>query len=389
MNAKLTIIVGGYIVGYPVGGMTWHHLNYLLGLHELGHEVWFLEDSGDYSYCYDPLTHSSGVASDYGRRYLSETLRRYGLPERWCYVSRHEATCYGLTGTELDDLLRRADLLLCVSGVTPIDNQRPRPRRVVGIDTDPGYTQLRMEREDVFRAYWMQFDAVATFGSRIGSPGCDVPEAGRKWIGTRQPVALRYWPVAAPPTPGAAFSTIGKWEHTSDRHFELNGRRLLSSKAPQWRQVMELPGRVDVPLELGMTSLDSSATDALLAAGWRLCDAESVSRSPQSFAEYVQRCAGEFTVAKHLYVHAPTGWFSDRSSAFLASGRPVVTEDTGFPAWLPTGEGLLAYRTVEEAAAALRAVAADYPRHAQAARRLAEAHLVSGKVLRKLLAAVV
>src|SRR5581483_7377422 len=164
MSRPLTIVVGGYIVGYPLGGMTWHHLNYLLGLQNLGHEVWFLEDSGSYSYPYNPLTQGCDVASDYGRAYLESTFAEYGLPRRYCYYSEFEDKHYGMSRGELDDLLRRADLLLCVSGVTPIRSERPRPRRIAVIDTDPVFTQLRMRNDSQFLDYYRRFDAVATFG---------------------------------------------------------------------------------------------------------------------------------------------------------------------------------------------------------------------------------
>jgi hypothetical protein len=211
MSRPLTIVLGGYIVAYPLGGMTWHHLNYLLGLHELGHEVWFLEDSGAYSVPYNPTNWTHDIDSSYGRRYLEETFARYGLPLRYCYYSQFEDRHYGLSRAELDDLLKRADLLLCVSGVTPLRPDRPRPRRTAVIDTDPVFTQLRMGENAEFREYYRSFDAAATFGTLIGTPASPLPTHGIDWIPTRQPVALRHWPVL--PTNSRAFTTIGKWEH--------------------------------------------------------------------------------------------------------------------------------------------------------------------------------
>jgi len=206
MPAPLTIIVGGYIVAYPLGGMTWHHLNYLLGLQELGHEVWFMEDSGSYSYPYNPVTWQSSPDSNYGRAYLENTFAQYGLKPRYCYYSEFDDQHYGLTRDELADLLRRADLLLCVSGVTPVRPDRPRPRRTAVIDTDPVFTQLRMRQDPDFLNYYRQFDAVATFGRLIGTPACPLPTHGFGWIPTNQPIALPHWPVI--PASGRAFTTI-------------------------------------------------------------------------------------------------------------------------------------------------------------------------------------
>src|SRR5271163_646943 len=228
MPKPLTIVVGGYIVAYPLGGMTWHHLNYLLGLHELGHEVWFLEDSGSYSYPYNPVTWESSADSTYGRKYLEQTFEQYGFPKRYCYYSEFEDAHYGLNREELNSLLARADLLLCVSGVTPIRPDRPRPRRIAVIDTDPVFTQLRMIDDADFAAYYRQFDAVATFGRLIGKPQCPLPTHGLDWIGTNQPIALRHWSVT--PASSRAFTTLGKWEHTSDRNLQFDGKSFRSSK---------------------------------------------------------------------------------------------------------------------------------------------------------------
>jgi hypothetical protein len=383
MSCPLTIVVGGYIVAFPLGGMTWHHLNYLLGLHELGHEVWFLEDSGSYSYPYNPLTCQSSADSTYGREYLEQTFARYGLPKRYCYYSQFENAHYGLSAKELDDLLARADLLLCVSGVTPVRSTRPRPRRTAVIDTDPVFTQLRMRHDREFLAYYRQFDAVATFGRLIGGDDCDLPMHGLDWVGTNQPISLQHWPAAR--ADSGAFTTIGKWEHTTDRHLEYNGRRYLSSKGVEWMKMLDLPRRVTWKMTLGMQSMPAEIAGRFSSHGWDVVDAEKSTLSCESFADFIRNSAGEFTVAKEIYAELPSGWFSDRSSAYLASGRPVVTQRSGFERWLPTGEGLFAFTGIDEAAAALKDIAADYPRHAAAARRIAEEYFDSRKVLTQLL----
>ncbi|MGD0464890.1 MAG: hypothetical protein ABSB74_20590 [Tepidisphaeraceae bacterium] len=386
MAAPLTIVVGGYIVAYPLGGMTWHHLNYLLGLHELGHEVWFLEDSGSYSYPYNPVTWQSSADSAYGREYLERTFASYGLPKRYCYYSQFEDAHYGLSASELNELLRRADLLLCVSGVTPIREHRPRPRRTAVIDTDPIFTQIRMMRDAELLGYYRQFDAVATFGRLIGTPQCALPTHDMNWIGTNQPIALRHWPVAA--VKSGAFTTIGKWEHTTDRHVEYKGRRYLSSKGVEWMNMLDLPRRVPWKMTMGMQAMPEATARVFADHGWKVLDAEKSTLSCQAFGDFIRASAGEFTVAKEIYTRLPSGWFSDRSSAYLASGRPVVTEASGFDRWLPTGEGLFSFETIDEAAAALNGIAKDYPRHAAAARKIAEEHFDAKKVLAELLAAV-
>jgi len=382
---RLTIVVGGYMVGFPLGGMTWHHLNYLLGLHEMGHEVWFLEDSGTFSRPYNPATRLSGEDPRYGIAYLENTFRAHHLPLRYCYYSEHLNTYYGLSESELNGLLARADLLLCISGVTPLRPDRPRPRVVAVIDTDPVFTQLQMLRREALRDYYLAFDAVATFGTLIGTAHCPLPTHGIDWIPTHQPVALEHWPVVH----GAEghFTTIGKWEFGT-RDVQHDGNTLRSSKAGQWNQVLDLPGRVEWKLEMAMQSMPPDAGERFAAAGWILSDSEAATTTTEEFRSFVQRSAGEFTVVKEIYARLRSGWFSDRSAVYLASGRPVVTESSGFEEWLPLGEGLFAFRTVEEAADALNRIRSNYSLHSTGARRIAEQYFDARTVLNSLLARI-
>jgi hypothetical protein len=309
------------------------------------------------------------------------------FPKRYCYYSEFEDAHYGLSKGELDDLLSRADLLLCVSGVTPIRPGRPRPRRTAVIDTDPVFTQLRMNHDSQFLDYYRQFDRVATFGRLIGQPECPLPTHGFNWIGTNQPISLRHWPVTS--GTGSAFTTIGKWEHTADRNLEFDGKSYRSTKATEWMKMIDLPRRTKWKMTLGMLSMPEDISRQFAEHDWSIVDAEKSTLSCEDYGEFIRHSAGEFTVAKEIYAGLPSGWFSDRSSAYLASGRPVVTQGSGFDRWLPTGEGLFSYGTVEEAAAALNLIAEDYPRHAAGARGIAERFFDSKVVLADLLEKVV
>jgi hypothetical protein len=382
MGQPLKIVVGGYMVGYPLGGMTWHHLNYLLGLHSLGHEVWFLEDSGSYSVPYNPVLQQCNPDPAYGLNYLKETFVSVGLPLRYCYYSQFWDTHYGLNRDELAELLRGADLLLCVSGVTPLRDERPRPRRTAVIDTDPVFTQLRMVENEEFRGYFQGFDAVATFGTLIGTPECPLPTVGLDWIPTVQPIAMDHWPFL--PSDSRRFTTIGKWEH-GGRDVEFAGKRYRSSKEPQWRNMLDLPARVPWQMETAMQSMPQDVQKEFESRGWRITDPEPISISTAAFRNFIQQSAGEFTVAKEIYTALPSGWFSDRGACYLASGRPVVTQPSGFEKWLPAGEGLFACSSVNDAAEALNRIAEDYAAQSRAARQLEEAHVVAQKVLTELL----
>ncbi|MBC8108580.1 MAG: hypothetical protein H7Z14_18490 [Anaerolineae bacterium] len=379
----MKIVVGGYIVSFPLGGMTWHHLNYLLGLHELGHEVFFLEDGGQWILPYNPTTKEVGVDSSYGRAYLEKTFRDFGLPIRWCYHLEQEGQYFGATEQELNDVLRDADLLVCVSGVTAMRPNRPRPKRTLVIDTDPVFTQLRMTENEEFLNYYKQFDHVATFGRLIGTSDCPLPTHGFDWIPTNQPIAMNHWPVARGPRTSDNYTTIGKWEH-GGRAVTFNGQSYLSSKAVEWMKMLDLPRQVPWRMTIGMQAMPADVRAEFESHGWHFTDAESASADCRTFSAFLRNSAGEFTVAKQIYSGVPSGWFSDRSACYLASGKPVVTQSTGFETWLPPGNGLASFTTTEEAASALRRIHDDYDIHATGARRLAEQFFDSRRVLTEL-----
>ena len=388
--AKLKIVVGGYIVGMPLAGLTWHHLHYLLGLHRLGHEVFFLEDSGTWAVPYDPQRQTTDPVPTYGTQYLRRCLQHAGLKGKigWTYVSRltregGRPAYFGNTKRATLDALKNADLFVAVSGVTPLDPDRPRPRRTLAIDTDPVYTQVRMTGDADFAGYWRDFDRLASFGTLIGTDGCDVPDCGLTWHPTRQPVVSDQWQLGDVPADGP-MTTLGRWEHDGGRHLEFGEKALKSSKEPGWQATRELPGRVDVPMRMAMDHVPKIEQSQFAAAGWAFDDAPAASTSLAKFGEFVGKSLGEFTPAKAMYAEVHSGWFGDRSACYLAAGRPVVTQQTGFdrgPLALPTGEGLFAWNTVEDAAAAINSVAADPARHSAAARRVARQHFEFDRVL--------
>ncbi|MBC7784253.1 MAG: hypothetical protein H7144_10470 [Burkholderiales bacterium] len=383
MSDKLRIIVAGYIVGYPLGGMTWHHLNYLAGLHALGHEVTFYEDSGQWLQPYNPANNTCSDDPSYGISYLNETLQSIRLPLRWCYRSELLNQYFGMTRDEWLTAVSGADLLLCVSGVTPWRAEFRLAKKTCVIDTDPVFTQLRMRHDEAFLDYYRLFDHVATFGKIIGTPDCPLPTAGFDWIGTNQPIALDHWPAA--PGHNGAFSTIGKWEHSADRTFEFAGKSFASSKGVEWMKLLDLPRRTDWRMEMAMASLPDAVQRQFTDNGWGFTDATSASISTDAYRNFIRAHAGEFTVAKQIYAGLPSGWFSDRSACFLASGKPVITQSSGFEKWLPTGDGLFSFSSIDDAALALASITKDYARHSAAARSVAEQYFDARIVLSELI----
>jgi len=385
MKSRLTIVVGGYIVGLPLGGMTWHHLNYLLGLQALGHEVYFLEDSGPWSTPYNPTTWQCDSDPNYGIDYLTRTFTQSGLPDdRWCYYSEFLHRHFGMSESALNEVLARADLLICVSGVTPLRAERPRPKRTLVIDTDPVFTQLHMSEKPHVQEYFALFDKVATFGTLIGTDRSVLPTHGFNWIPTRQPISLPHWPAVE--NGSRRFSTLGKWEHTGERHVDFNGNRYLSSKSVEWIRLLNLPGRTKWEMMLAMQLMPHEIEDVFRSNGWTVpADPEKISISCESYQQFIQESAGEFTVAKQIYSGLPSGWFSDRAACYLASGKPVITQRSGFEHWLPVGEGLFIFDTLDSAVKALNEIDAHYARHSKAARRIAEEYFDSRLVLHELI----
>lgn len=382
----MKIVLGGYIIGYPLGGMTWHHLNYLLGLLELGHDVVYLEDGASHP-SFDPVHNTHGDPT-YGLNYLRETFAEYGISAPWHY--RYGTIVEGLSIEDVQSRLREADLFIAVSGVTPVD-WYDLPKRSLVIDTDPVFTQLKMNESDWLKGYYRRFSHVATFGRLIGTADSPLPTHGFDWIPTNQPVALGHWPVV--PGPAVAtplLTTVGKWEHTRDRVVEFNGEWFASDKSGEYEKLVDLPHRAGTPIEMRMAAIDDAVRLRFEQGGWTFGDPVAATISCRAYQAWIRNSLGEFTVAKSIYGGISSGWFSDRSACFLASGRPVITQFSGFEKWIDASQGgLLGFSSQDEALQQVRNVLSDPQEHSRAARRLAERYFDSRTVLQDLLDQVV
>lgn len=325
------------------GGEAWVRLSYALGFRRLGCDVILVEEAPD----------ASPRAIDYAR----SVAARFGLDYR-----RAEET-------------ERADLLVNVSGNLRSAEARRRFRRTAFVDIDPGFTQLWHEQgiEAI-----PEHDVYFTIGQNIGSGDCPIPTCGVEWRHTRPPVVLDEWPTME----GGfnRFTTVSNWRSP------FGPIEPYGLKHHQWRQFATLPEVTELPFEaaLRIDPADDADRAALEAHGWRLVD-PGVAAEPESFRDYVQGSGAEFSVAQGIYVETGSGWFSDRTVRYLASGRPALVQDTGFTRTLPSGEGLVAFRTPDEAAAGARTIVADYERHTRAARALAETYFDSDSILAAML----
>ncbi|HXS33570.1 MAG TPA: hypothetical protein VN758_07355 [Solirubrobacterales bacterium] len=367
---RLKILLSGMVAGDPhQGGASWAVLQYVVGLRSLGHEVVLVE----------PVEATKLDPTGEVGRYFGELPLLDGAAALLAWGSRDTL---GLPYAALERFAAEADLLINVSGMLRDERLlEPIPARLF-LDLDPGFNQVWQETgEDMGIDLHTHY---ATVGAAVGREGCPIPTCGRDWIHTLPPVALEHWPVAEAAPRRDAFTSVGHWRsYGSIEH----GGIAYGQRAHSMRELFELPRRsaASFQLALGIHPDERDDLKALRANGWDLLDPLEVAGSPQRYAEFVRGSKAELSVAKSGYVASGSGWFSDRSACYLASGRPVVARETGFSDFLPVGEGLMVFTTTAEAADAVAAAEADPDRHGKAARALAEEHLDARKVLPRLL----
>ena len=377
----MRVVVTGYYAGFPLAGLFWHCASFALGFAELGHEVWFLEDSGDEAWGFDLDRLDVDHECRYGARMLGEEMAAIGFGDRWAFRHVPTGRFDGMDEPTTMDVLAGADVLVNVSLTTPM---RPEYRRIphrLGIDTDPVFNQIRIagggpDRDTVADAHTRLF----TLG-RTPLPG---QRADDEWVPTRQPVAVRHWPVAPAPDPAAPFTTVTHWEDYAAVTWDGVA---YGTKGETLRAFADLPRCTRVPLRIALGGGDRPQR-TMRSGGWEVIEPTATSRTTDAYRRFLAGSAGEIGFAKAGYVTARSGWFSDRTCCYLASGRAAVVQDTGWSDWLPSGDGLFAFRTLDEAAAALEEVADDPARHAAAARKVAEEHFDAARVCADLLEAL-
>lgn len=379
----MRIIVAGIIGRYPWGGVTWCSLMYLLGLRKLGHDVYYLEDTCECNY--DPVEKTIAREPEYARAYIKSSLEPFGFADRWCYID-YRANHYNFTEEQFAEISRTADMMLVLSGGCWVwrEHYRDIPKKIF-IDSDPAFTQFTIQRalanrdSDEWSRWYTDFisryDHYFTFGGNIGTDRSHVPTSGINWQHTHQPICLDEWQ----PThgEGAAWSTVMTWKIHS--FTEIGG-----NKDQEFLKILNLSEKLraaDINVQLAV----DGPLDFLREHGWNCIEAFSVSSDLWKYHQHITRSRAEFSVAKHTYVATRSGWFSDRSQCYLAAGKPVVVQDTGFSDYLPIGEGLLAWTTADEALECILRVEKDYKRHSLRARELAEEFFAAEKILARLL----
>lgn len=381
------IVVWGYLASYPFGGMTWQVLHYLAGLRALGFDVWYVEDTD--AEVRDPVTLWDSENYQPNVDYLQTQMTSIGLPNRWIFrpPSTHDV-CLGATDFDgLAALYRDADAVINLCGSHELRARHDEIDCLVYVETDPVPKQIAVANGDAGTlAELGRYRYLFTYGENLGSDDCPVPLEVFDWNFTRPPVIVDWWRSEIRPAPDAALSTVTSWTKTLN-DVSWQGETWRWSKHLEFRRFRSLPEKTPVPLELAVVGMDNNEAAQFEASGWRLRQASTLS-DPHVYHDYITQSLGEFTVAKEQYVKPRTGWFSDRSVCYLAAGRPVVTQDTGFSKILPSGVGLIPFLTEQDAVDAIASVAADHKRHCEAAATIAGDCFSADKVLRNMMSTI-
>jgi hypothetical protein len=387
VSEKLRLVVLSMMGRCPFGGQTWLSLNWLRGLAALGHEVWYVED--DSVWPYHPGKDSVTDDCSYAVEHIAGCMDRIGLPGQWAFrLADREGACWGMSPACLHELYRSCDALLNVVGATDLREEHMAAPLRVYIECDPVTAELRLANGDEHtRVAFANHHVIVTYGENFGARDCGVPLNGTTYATTRQPIDLDLWPMTYNPA-ARFFTTIGNYRQDGS-DVEYNGEIYRWSKHHEWEKFLDLPRRTKQPFELAMMPDDHADRQRLRAHGWRLVS--PLRMSLDIFGEYPKYFRGsraEFTVAKDQNVRLRSGWFSERDACYLACGKPVVAQDTGFSKLIPTGQGLFAFTTMEEALAAVDAINTDYEQHCKAARTIAAEYFDARRVAARLLADV-
>jgi hypothetical protein len=383
-----TIILLGIMGRTPVAGVAWQALHYLKGLSRLGHKVFYIEDTEIWPY--NPETGADDCA--YTVSYIARLMSWCGLRDQWAFCDVSQGgRVHGLSELELSSLFKEADALINLTGSTELREAHFRIPVRIYIETDPGVPQIEIAqgnryRIDLLSAHTHHF----TFAENYGKPGSLLPIGPFHYHATRQPVVLDWWQDGAwnvdAFTNLSTFTTVATWKQSND--IIWNDDTYTWSKDRQFLQYIDLPAESKQAFELMLACCDPQSTAMLQSHNWKVSDALSLTKDIFPYRSFIIGSRGEFTVAKDQNVRLHTGWFSDRSACYLAAGRPVITQDTGFGRTLPTGLGLFSFNTMDEVLAAVEAINSDYDTHARAARAIAEEYFAAEAVIGKLFEAV-
>jgi hypothetical protein len=376
---KPQAVLIGFIGKFPVAGMALYNLHYIVGLQELGYEVHYVERQNRPQECYDPSIDQFTDNPGYALGYLEQVLSRVGIPpDRYSFIDR-ENHCYGVDWDGLRTALDHAEFVLTLSDKTWFDELARCPQRAF-VDGDPLFTQVAMlEGEPVVSTALEHYDLLFTYGVRMGKADCTIPAADRKWIPTRPVVATSLWE-PAPAVGPLPLTTVMNWAAWQD---VTHKGVAYGHKNREFERFIDLPRQTMHRFVLAAGG--PAPKERLHAHDWQLVNPLDKTGTIESYQAFIADSLADFGIAKHAYVASRSGWFSDRSTCYLAAGRPVLHQETGFSDWLPPGEGIFPFSTVDDVLVALEDLDANYERHAEAARRIAEEHFEASTVIGRML----
>lgn len=378
------VMIAGALAHHPLGGAgnAWAFLQYVLGFRRLGFETYYVEHIESKT-CIDDDWQAAPFAASANVVFFRSIVDQFALSGHAALLEWDGPGYQGLTHVDVERLARDTDLFINLSGRFHLASVLAAVRRRMYLDLDPGFVQIWQEQYGVDMNLHGH-DAYVTVGLNLGAPDCPLPTCGIQWHTTLPPVVLSEWTTTAPP--GDRYTTVADWRGYSP--VEWRGV-WYGQKAEEFQRIVALPRRVAVPLELCLAIHPNEPDLATLtASGWRLAAPRQQCATPDTYRDYVQGSRGELTAVKHGYAAGRTGWFSDRSACYLAAGRPVIVQDTGIGAHVPTGLGVMTFTDLDSAADALDRVESDYARHAAGAAAFAREHLDSDRVLPRLLEVV-
>jgi len=376
------IIVMGFMGSMPIAGVVWQHVHYVSGLRRLGHDVFYIEDSARLPY--NPETFEVTDEFEYAAQVLTRLAGEFDFKSRWAYCARYlpDTPTAGMSLKKIRQLYRDADAILNVCGAQEFNDDLLVSDRILYIESDPGVEQIKIDKGVKSTVeYLRRHHALFTFGENIGTKEFPVPLHGFKWLPTRQPVVTDLWKTARSLSVAAVFTTVANWSTSGLKDITWRGKKYLWSKSREFLRFISAPKKAGETFEMA-TNIEASRTRTKFE---QLTSPLQMSVDYWLYRDYIQRSKGEFTVAKDQYVRLNTGWFSDRSACYLAAGRPVITQETGFTKNYGSKEGLLSFQTVDEIADAAKKINADYAKHSRAARALACEVFEAEKVLASIL----
>jgi hypothetical protein len=380
------IVVMGFMGSCPIAGVVWQHIHYVVGLQRLGHAVYYVEDSARLPY--NPETFEVNNEFDYAARLLNRLSREFGFKNRWAFCARYLPgnPTAGLPLRRIRQLYRDADAILNICGAQEFNDDLLASDRILYIESDPSVEQIKIDK-DVRSTidYLRRHCALFTFGENVGTKSFPVPAHGFKWLPTRQPVVTDLWKTQRAPPRAAVFTSVANWSTSGLKDITWRGDKYLWSKSREFLRFISAPKKSAETFELATNIEDANTRTKFLRHGWRLQSPLQLSVDYWLYRDYIRRSKGEFTVAKDQYIRLNTGWFSDRSACYLAAGRPVIIQETGFTKIYGGKAGLLSFRSLSEIVDAVQVINADYAKHSRAARALAREVFEAENVLKSIL----